>query len=52
MELLNYAFKFVRDVHVKKLINQNGGIAKLRQDYFIKSALNVNIYYHKTKTII
>ena len=51
MEPLNNAFHFVRDVHVKILINQNGGTAKLRQDYYLKSAHMVNIYYHKTKTI-
>ena len=53
MEPLNYSFPFVRDVHVKIniLINQNGGIATLRQDYYFKSSLMVNIYDHKIKTI-
>ena len=52
MEPLNYAFQLARDVHVKNtLINQSGGIAKLRQNYYIKSAHIVNIYNHKTKTI-
>ena len=42
MEPLNYAFPFVRDVHVKIkiLINKKRGIAKLRQDYYLKSAHN------------
>ena len=53
MEPLNYAFPFVRDVHVKIqiLIKQNGRIARLRQDYYLKSTHMINIYYHKTKTI-
>ena len=35
MEPLDYAFQSVRDIHVKIkiFINQNGEIAKLRQDY-------------------
>ena len=35
MELLSYAFQFVRDVHVN-ITNASGGTAKLRQDYYIK----------------
>ena len=51
MEPFNYAM-FVRDVHVniKILINQNGEIARLKQDYYLKNTHMVNIYYHKTKT--
>ena len=45
MKPLNYAFLFVRDVHVKIkiLINQNDRIASLRQDYYLKRVHIINI---------
>ena len=49
MEPLIPAFQFVRDVHVK-VRNQNGGIDKLRQDYYMKKH-TINIGYHKMKTL-
>ena len=43
MELLNYAFQFIRDVLVKIISNESGGIAKLRQDYCIKNTHTISI---------
>ena len=43
MEPVSYAFQSVRYVHIK-LTNQIGGIAKLRQDYYIKNTHTIIIY--------
>ena len=36
MGSLNYAFQFVKDVHMK-ITNTSGGIAKISQDYYKKT---------------
>ena len=48
MEPLSYTFKFVENVYIKKA-NPSGGIAKLRQDYYVNNAHSGTVIITKCK---